>query len=410
MDRQIVYPGSIPLDTDLLSVQRNTLRALGSIAKTILGSSSVIDGLNCSPGSGGYSVSIGPGTLSMVMPSDDRTFGSLPGDPTVLLKTGVNPSQSVIQLSTTPSQGSVLCWLIQATLQEVDDQPLSLQYWNASSPSVPFSGPNNSGTAQNTRRRTQLVLSAKVGAPVPVGTFAPPSADPGFVPLYGVTTWIGKSGVTVDDIVALPGAPFLQYHLPDLSPGFSRQEFVSFSRTWQVPRGVNLVHACAVGGGGGGGGGGASFGGGGGGSGAYASAIIPVQPGQTYALVVGGGGASAPPNSTGGAGGASRFGNVVVAQGGLGGASANPDSHGGTGGAAIAGTLLVPGGMGGDGPSIAGVPAGNGGASYFGGGGRGSNGGGSPANGTAPGSGAGGGYGNNASGGVGAAGLIKLEY
>ena len=410
MDRQIVYPGSIPLDTDLLNIQRNTLLALGSITKAILGSAPVIDGLACSPGSSGYSVSIGPGTLSMVMSLDDTTFGSLPADATALLKTGVNQANLSIPLGTTPSQGSVLCWLIQATLQEIDDQPLSLQYWNAINPVVPFSGPNNSGTAQNTRRRTQLVLSTKASAAVPIGTFAPPSPDAGMIGLFGITTWIGKGAVTADDIVILPTAPILQFHLPDLAPGFSRQELISISRTWQVPRGVYRLRVRVVGGGGGGGGGGGSFGGGGGGAGGYAESILAVQPGETYPLVVGAGGSASPPNVTGGAGGMSQFGTLVVAQGGLGGASANPDSHGGNGGMGTTGSFLVSGGMGTDGASIAGVPAGNGGSSSFGGGGRGSNGGGTPANGTAFGSGAGGGYGTNATGGIGAGGLIIIEY
>ena len=410
MDRQIVYPGSIPLDTDLLSIQRNTLLALGSITKAILGSSPIVDGLACTPGSSGFSVSIGPGTLSMLMSLDDSSFGSLPADPTALLKTGVNEASYAIPLATTPSQGSVLCWLIQATLQEVDDQSLSLQYWNAANPTIPFSGPNNSGTAQNTRRRTQLLFSAKSSAPVPVGTFAPPSADPGAVPLFGVTTWIGKSAVTADDIVVLPAAPVLQYHLPDLSPGFSRQQLFTANQTWQVPLGVYRIRVRLIGGGGGGGGGGTSFGGGGGGAGGYAESILTVQPGQSYALVVAAGGSAAPPNVTGGSGGSSQFGTLVVAQGGLGGASGNPDSHGGSGGVGTTGTFLLPGGMGSDGASIAGVPAGNGGSGFFGGGGRGSNGGGAPANGTAFGSGAGGGYGNNASGGIGAAGLTIIEY
>ena len=33
MDRNIVYPGSIPLDTDLLTVNRNTMIALGYLAQ-----------------------------------------------------------------------------------------------------------------------------------------------------------------------------------------------------------------------------------------------------------------------------------------------------------------------------------------------------------------------------------------
>lgn len=410
MDRQIVYPGSIPLDTDLLFVQRNTLIALSSLAKTVLGNSPVVDGLACSPASPGYAVSIGPGTLSLIHPLDATPFGSLPSDTTSILKTGVNLQNSTLQLGVSSDQGSVLCWLIQATLLDQDDQPLALQYWNAQNPTIPFSGPGNSGTAQNTRRGTKIVFNTKSSAPVPVGTFAPPSADPGSIGLYGVTTWVGKSGVTTDDIQVLASAPILPFHLPDLTPGFSRQVIVNSSGTWTVPRSVSRMRVRVVGGGGGGGGGSTTYGGGGGGAGGYAEAILSVTPGRVFSIVVGAGGNPSGPTVTGGDGGLTNFGDVVVAQGGLGGASSNPDSHGGTGGAAVSGALLIPGGMGGDGPMLGGVPAGNGGSSAFGGGGRGSNGGGTPANGRAPGSGAGGGYGSGAPGGMGAAGVAILEY
>lgn len=410
MDRQIVYPGSIPLDTDLLNVQRNTLSALGAFTQSVLGSAPVVDGLACSPSGSGYSVVIGAGTLSMSVALDQTPFGSLPAANNSVVKTGVIVFPITLPLGTTPDQSMVLSWLIQATLTEVDDQPLALQYWNASTPSIPFSGPANSGTAQNTRRRTQLVITAKASSPIPVGTFAPPSPDPGFVGLYGVTTWTGKSSITQDDIHALPTSPILRFHLPDLTPGFSRLEALTSTRTWQVPAGVSKVRVRLVGGGGGGGGGTSGYGGGGGGAGGYAESILSLLPGQNVSVIVGVGGASSPATVTGGVGGASSFGDLVVAQGGLGGASSNPDSHGGTGGVGTVGMIVYSGGMGGDGPMIGSVPAGNGGVSLFGGGGRGSNGGGFPADGKSPGSGAGGGYGNGAAGGFGAAGIVLLEY
>ena len=406
MDRQIVYPGSIPLDTDFLSIQRNALVGLGALAQTVLGTSPIVDGLACSPASPGYAVAIGPGTLSLVGALDATPFGSLPADGTAILKTGINLVSSTLQLGVSSDQGSVLCWLIQATLLDQDDQPLALQYWNANDPTIPFSGPGNSGTAQNTRRTTKIIFNTKSSAPVPVGTFAPPSPDAGSIGLYGVTTWVGKSGVTADDIQVLPNAPILPFHLPELTPGFSRQTVITATGTWTAPRSVTRLRVRLVGGGGGS----TTYGGGGGGAGGYAESILAVTPGQAYSVVIGAGGIPSGPTVTGGNGGVSNFGNMVIAAGGFGGASANPDSHGGSGGTGTSGGLLMQGGMGGDGPMIGGVPAGNGGASAFGGGGRGSNGGGVPANGMAPGSGAGGGYGNGAAGGLGAAGIVILEY
>lgn len=409
MDRQIVYPGSIPLDTDFLSIQRNAFAAVGSLAKLVLGSAPVLDGFVCTPGQQ-YTVSIGPGSLSMQMALDASGFGSLLTDPLPIVKTGVNEGAVSLTLGTTADQSSALCWLIQATLQETDDTPIALQYWNAGNPTIPYSGPNNSGAAQNTRRHLSVVFSSKSSSPVPVGTFALPDPDPGYVGLYGITTWIGKGQITADDIVALPSAPMLQYRLPDLTPGFSRSVVITASSNWAVPAGVRRLRVRLVGAGGGGGGGTPAFGGGGGGAGGYAESIFLVSPGQSIPVVIGAGGSGAAPNATGGSGGATQFGSFAGAQGGAGGGSANPDSRGGQGGVGSAGVLLLAGGMGTDGASVAGVPAGNGGASAFGGGGRGANSGGLPANGMAPGSGAGGAYGLTSAGGAGAPGIVVVEF
>ncbi len=410
MDRQIVYPGSIPLDTDLLQIQRHTLVALGSLAQCVLGGSPLVDGFACSPSSEGYRVIVGPGSLSVQVETDGAAYGSLPPDPTATVKVGVSRGYTELQLGSWPDQGSVLCWLIQVSLLEQDGGPVALPYWNAADPSIPFSGPANSGFAQNTQRSVRALLSAKSSGPLPQGTYAPPPPDAGHVGLFGVVTWSGKAGINAEDIRPILDAPFLPFQLPQLTPGFSRQEAFGGNTAWQVPRGVRRVRVRLVGAGGGGGGGSMEFGGGGGGAGGYAESIFVVQPGQYHSVVVGAGGGAAAPGTTAGTGGPSQFAEFVSASGGAGGGSANPDSHGGGGGNGVAGGLLQPGGCGGDGPMIGGVPAGNGGASAFGGGGRGANFGGSPADGKAAGSGAGGGYGANASGGIGARGLVIVEY
>ena len=64
MDRQIVYPGSIPLDTDLLLVQRHAMIALGTLARMVLGTVPVADGLGCMPAATGYGVTVGPGSFT----------------------------------------------------------------------------------------------------------------------------------------------------------------------------------------------------------------------------------------------------------------------------------------------------------------------------------------------------------
>ncbi len=61
MDRILVYPGSIPLDTDLLNTNRNGMIALGYLAQAVLGTGTVVDGLVCSPTiPASLSVTVGP--------------------------------------------------------------------------------------------------------------------------------------------------------------------------------------------------------------------------------------------------------------------------------------------------------------------------------------------------------------
>ena len=50
MDRQIVYVGAVPLDTDQLQQSRNTMIALGYLAKMTIGDGTAyVDGLACTP-------------------------------------------------------------------------------------------------------------------------------------------------------------------------------------------------------------------------------------------------------------------------------------------------------------------------------------------------------------------------
>jgi hypothetical protein len=60
MDRQIIYPGAIPLETDLLNTNRNAMIGLSKLAAAILGTSAFLNGLAnygaTSGGPGGYGV------------------------------------------------------------------------------------------------------------------------------------------------------------------------------------------------------------------------------------------------------------------------------------------------------------------------------------------------------------------
>jgi hypothetical protein len=414
VDRQIVYPGSIPLDTDILSLQRNTMVALGYLVQATLGAAPAVDGLACtatSPAS--LTVQVGPGSIITMGPVEASPFGSLPSDTAdPLMKMGVNTQPVPFTLTAPATSGQSIAYLIQASILEADALPIVLPYYNAANPLQPFSGQDNSGAAQNTRRVQKVQLQVKPGAPANAGAQAAPSVDAGWVGLYVVTVSYGQTQLTAASIAQTPNAPFVQFKLPALSPGFSRQTVLTASGTWTTPNNVALVRVSVCGGGGGGGSGSGSFGGAGGGAGGYAQIISGVTPGQQTSVLVGAGGAGGTASGAlPGTGGPSNFGGLISASGGTGGANNASFSSGGAPGLGAGGSLNLPGGYGSDGNAGSYVFAGNGGASFFGGGGRAATGGNSPEQqGQAYGSGAGGAYGGAGNGGAVASGVVIIEF
>src|SRR5487761_2037361 len=106
MDRNLVYPGSIPLDTDLLSLNRNAMVAIGYLTQAVLGGSPIVDGLACTPTTpASMTVTIGPGSISQISVVDTLAFGSLPADAGDLVKMGVNLSSTSFTLTAPSTSG-----------------------------------------------------------------------------------------------------------------------------------------------------------------------------------------------------------------------------------------------------------------------------------------------------------------
>jgi hypothetical protein len=330
MDRNIVYPGSIPLDTDLLSVNRNTMIALGYLAQAVLGTNTVIDGLACtatSPPS--MTVAVGPGSIFQLSVVDGLSYGSLPADTTdPLVKCGINIASSSFTLTAPSTSGQSINYLIQATLQESDTSPIVLPYYNAANPAQPYSGPNNAGTAQNTLRTQRAELQLKSGAPANTGTQTTPPVDNGWIGLYAITVTYGQTAVS-SGITSLITAPFLSWKLPSLRPGFGSGVLTFLSSSiFVVPAGVAQVEVEVWGGGAG------AFAsttispsGGGAGGGYARKRVTGLTPGQSIAVTVGAGGVAG--TTTGGfatPGGTSSFGPYVSATGGCLNSLATPSS------------------------------------------------------------------------------------
>jgi hypothetical protein len=321
MDRNIVYPGSIPLDTDLLSINRNTMVGLGFLAQAILGTNAVADGLLCqSTNPASMNVTVGPGSITQIVPVDVLAYGSLLADPTdLVVKMGISTSATTFSVTAPSSVGQSINYLIEAAFQEADGNPIVLPYYNASNPVQSFSGPANSGTADNTVRTQRVQLQLKAGVPGNTGSQTTPAADSGWTGLYRVTVSYGDTQVSVGSIAVIPTAPFLTWKLPSLRPGFgSGVQSFSSSGNFMVPAGVAQVEVEVWGAGSGSYASVPGLPSGGGSGGGYARKLVTgLIPGQAVSVTVGIGGVGGTTGSiAAGAGGASSFGQFASATGG----------------------------------------------------------------------------------------------
>lgn len=211
MDRQIVYAGAIPLETDLLNTNKYTMIGLAKLASAIMGSSTYVRGLSCTPSSpASMIVNVSAGEIYSLQNVDGTAYSSLAADTThSVLKQGIVMDSTAFTLTAPGTSGYSINYLIQATYNDTDSGATVLPYYNASNPSVAWSGPNNSGTAQNTVRSGVCTLSLKAGVAATTGTQVTPTPDTGFTGLYVVTVAQGATTVTASNISIYANAPFI---------------------------------------------------------------------------------------------------------------------------------------------------------------------------------------------------------
>ena len=329
MDRVIVYPGSIPLDTDLLDTNRNAMIAIGALLAATVGLNPISDGLAVTPAAaGGLSVRIGPGAMSGLQRLDARPYGSLPSDSVHgLVKMGINPGDTTLVLTAPGGAATAQCTLVQATYTENDGQTVALPYYNAASPAQPWLGPANNGGAQPTRRAQTVAVSLKVGDLAAIGEALDPAPDPGWIGLAAITLQGGQTTFGPTDIRSVLSSPGIPYKLGQLRPGMSQATAFSSSGIFVVPKDVSIVRITMVGGGGAAGTHPSVPGGGGGAGGRAIGFLSGMAAGHPVEVTIGAGGVAVAAGGPGGPGGSSAFGPYMAVTGGRGGG-------GGTGGAA----------------------------------------------------------------------------
>lgn len=336
MDRQIVYPGAIPLDTDILSIQRNSMIGQGFLAQLAVGTSPQVWGLSCgatSPAS--LSVLVQPGAICSQQVVDTAAFGSLGTDSDALVKIGINTAAVTLSCNTvTLTAGQSVNYLIEAAFLEEDTTPVVLPYYNASNPAVPYTGPANSGASQNTQRLQRVQLTAKGGSPATTGSQATPTVDTGNIGLYVVTVAYGQATITSGNIATYAGAAVVGGGKLTTGRLINVQSFTSSGTYWATPGTASIIIE-AVGGGGSGGGTAATGSGQGAvssGGGAGSIAVYRFTSGFTGAsgqsVTIGAGGAApAAGNNNGNAGSPTGVGTLIYCPGGLGGQGGPADSN-----------------------------------------------------------------------------------
>ncbi len=333
MDRTIVYPGSIPLETDILTPQRDTMIALGALMRAVFGVNPVVDGFLLSPTApASMAFVVGPGSITAAGATESQSFGSLGTDPAALIKHGLSRADTRFAVTAPTTAGYAINYIVQVAFAEVDTDPVVLTYYNAADPSQPYTGPGNSGVAQNTRRAQRAQLQLKAGAAAPAGTQPTPAVDAGWIGIASLTVNAGQTAITAANLAGArnAAAPFVPYRLQQLTPGFSRSEtfYQPGQAYWTVPAGHRRIRIRAWGAGGGGGGSGAAGSGGGAGSaGGYVESIEDVVPGSVYSIIIGAGGAGAAGAGNGAAGGPTLCGGLVQISGGGGGIGSPSGLH-----------------------------------------------------------------------------------
>lgn len=211
MDRPIIYPGQIPLDTDLLNTNRNTMLAIAKVAAALFGATTFATGLAVTPDSpASMRVAVAPGDIYALSSLDTSAYGSLAADTAhQVVKQGINLDTTFLTLTAPGTAGQSVNYLIQAALSEADTGAVVLPYYNSSNPAAAYSGPNNSGSSQATKRVVTVALQAKAGAAAATGTQVTPTPDSGFIGLYVVTVANGQTTITAGNISAYPGAPVI---------------------------------------------------------------------------------------------------------------------------------------------------------------------------------------------------------
>jgi hypothetical protein len=215
---RIRYANQLAVSEFDLQDQVNLMKGEAAILKAILGSTTQLDGFECTPNSpADLNVIVGEGTITILKDVLDTALGELPtqiaADTThEIVKYAYTLDPTTVAITPPSTPGFSRNDLIQISFQEADGNPVSIPFYNGFTGQV--LNPPVFAT-KDAQRIDSVVISLKPGTPAATGTQVTPSPDVGYVGAWVVTTVQGQTTINNSDISEYPNAPFLNEKLKD---------------------------------------------------------------------------------------------------------------------------------------------------------------------------------------------------
>lgn len=239
MDRIIVHPGALPLDTDVLRAEQNTMVSIAALSEAVMGTATVANGFTCLPTvPATNTVNISGGSVYQQTQLESSAYSSLPPDARQIVKQGVALDATTLTLSPPPTVGYAVNVLIQVQYADVDSDPLVRPYLNAANPSQPFSGPGNTNVAEAQTRKGTVQIAPKYGVAANSGTQSTPNPDAGWIGLFVITLAYGQTQITSGNILPYIAAPTILAKLPRIPQDIQISTWSSYFDTSSTP---NLI-------------------------------------------------------------------------------------------------------------------------------------------------------------------------
>lgn len=206
-----MYPGQVPLETDLLNTNRNIMLALGGLIGDIFGTGNTYSGLSCVPTiPATLNVTVNPGGVYSQQNIDNTAYSSLPlNTAQQTMKQGILATAVNLATPAPATNGFSVNYLISAAFLEADINAVVLPYYNASNPQQAWSGPGGLGAPNTTTRQNTVSLTLTAGIAATTGTQTTPATPAGQTALYVVTVAYGQTTVTAGNITKVSSAPTL---------------------------------------------------------------------------------------------------------------------------------------------------------------------------------------------------------